>query len=303
MEQNGVLIINKPKGITSHTVISKLRRAYNMKKIGHTGTLDPMVDGVMVVCFGRATKLSQYLLDNDKIYRVSLILGLHTDTEDMTGEITYSQEITEELYQNIEKQLPHVLETFLGEYQQTPPMYSAVKIAGKKLYQYARAGEIIERTARQIKIHELDYDINNLSYDHENIQAHFSFDVHGSKGLFVRTLCKDIGKKLQIPATMNTLTRTASGQFTLDKAIPLEQILEEKPPLISLAELELPLPSVLVEDEVATKLRVGYKLPHYFIKEKLQTKFVVREKSTNQIIGVYEQSEKYPDKYQSVCVL
>lgn len=303
MDTNGILVVNKPKGMTSHDVVQRLRRTYGMKKVGHTGTLDPMVDGVLVICFGRATKLAQYLTDETKQYHATVCLGQATTTEDVTGDMLETLEISEKRMHEIAAEMDQVMQGFIGDYEQLPPMYSAVKINGRKLYEYARNDEVIERKTRKVTIYDISYQADSFLYDKKTKQIHCSYNVKSSKGLYVRTLCVDIGKKLGVPATMADLTRTASGAYTLDTAIPLAQIMEEKPEIIPISAIKLPMPTKHVESEVANKLRLGYRLPHYFIDEKMVSLFVVKEKGTEDIIGIYEQSEKYPDKYASVKIL
>lgn len=303
MNQDGILIINKPTGMTSHDVVQKLRRAYNIKKVGHTGTLDPMVTGVMVVCFGKATKLSQFLIDEAKQYEVTMCIGISTDTEDTTGTTLKAQAINKTMSEQIKQKLPDIINSFKGEYLQTPPMYSAIKIQGKKLYEYAREQVEVERVARAIEILNIAYHPPTFNYNEATQTISCSFNVLGSKGLFARTLCVDIGEKLGFPATMEKLIRQQSGSYTLKQATDLEQILLEKPALIPIDEVVLPLKKVTVANEIAEKLKVGYRLPHYFVAEQLHEQFAVYDETTNTLIGIYQQSEKYPDKYQSVRIM
>ncbi|MGL5043093.1 MAG: tRNA pseudouridine(55) synthase TruB [Culicoidibacterales bacterium] len=301
--QNGILVVNKPKGMTSHDVVQRLRRAYSMKKVGHTGTLDPIVDGVLVICFGRATKLAEYLTNESKKYYVTICLGIATDSEDITGKIIVKEEIKAELVQEISLKLGEVLSEFTGEYHQIPPMYSAIKVEGRKLYEYARNDEIIERSARILQIHSLEWEQSSLSYNSKNKTISASFTVFASKGIYARTLCVDIGKKLNLPATMLDLTRLASGMYEISEAIPLDKILTEKPELIKMEAIKLPLRVKFVEPEVANKLKIGYRLPHYFIDEAMNEQFIVKNSQTNELIGIFEQSPKYADKYASVKIM
>jgi len=305
MNQDGILVINKPAGMTSHDVVHKLRKAYNIKKVGHTGTLDPMVTGVMVVCFGKATKLAQFLIDESKSYRVTIRLGEATDTEDITGTIIEKQSINESDVPKLQQSMEQIITSFNGEYWQTPPMYSALKVAGKKLYEYARKNIEVKREARCIHITEIMYDKPSFVYQKDTQVITCAFDVHASKGLYARTLCVDIGKKLNMPATMEKLVRLASGSYFLTDAYTLNDVLEKLPNFIGINDIILPMPTVFVETAVAEKLKVGYKLPHYFVQEKFNPdeQFAVYDKTTHTLIGIYKQSEKYPDKYQSVRVI
>jgi len=305
MDQDGILVINKPAGITSHDVVAKLRKVYNMKKIGHTGTLDPMVEGVMVIVFGKATKLAQFMLEESKVYRVKIKLGCATDTEDVTGQVTARTTITRSESELLFTRIQDVCADFIGDYAQIPPMYAAVKIQGKKLYEYARNNESVERTARALRIFSLDYDALSYRYNEAEQSVSFMFDVSGSKGLYVRTLCVDIGQKLGVPATMDQLTRLASGAYTLDEAIDLEKVLTERPAVTPIKDIRLPYPAVYVDEAIATKLRHGYKLPHYFVEGSFAADeaFAVYDTINKELIGIYQQSEKYADKYQSVRVM
>ena len=210
---NGIIIINKEKGYTSHDVVAKLRGILHQKKIGHTGTLDPDATGVLPICVGRATKVCDVLTDRDKVYEAEVALGITTDTLDTSGEVLTRQpvEVTRD-------QLIDVLNRFKGEITQIPPMYSAVKVNGKKLYEYAREGKTVERKQRRVTV----YDIELLE---ESIPT-FKIRVKCSKGTYIRTLCDDIGRELGCGAAMSGLVRTAVGRFTIDQALTLPQIEE-----------------------------------------------------------------------------
>jgi len=213
---NGYLLINKPKGPTSHDIIYRVRRIAKTKKVGHTGTLDPMATGLMVVCIGSATKAADYITNGNKAYLATMKLGFVSDTLDSTGNVTPlpKQDITKE-------QIQETFASFLGEYEQTPPMYSAKKIDGKKLYELARKGETIARKAVRVSILKLDIQ----SIENDTI----TFYVECSKGTYIRSLIDDIGKQLNYGAIMTELKRVKSGQFSLEssKAYTLEE-LEEK---------------------------------------------------------------------------
>lgn len=213
---DGILVIDKPSGITSHDVINTVRKKLHTRKVGHTGTLDPLATGVLIVCVEKATKLVEYLTAERKIYEVSAKFGIKTDTGDITGSI-----IKED--QNViidSNMLNNVIKNFVGKQKQIPPMYSAIKINGKKLYELAREGIEIERQARDIEI----YDINNISQDKDILK----FSVACSKGTYIRTLCEDIAEKLGTVATMINLKRIKNGNFDIQNAIDLDLISEEK---------------------------------------------------------------------------
>lgn len=218
MTYEGVLPVYKPAGFTSHDVVAKVRRILGMKRIGHTGTLDPQVTGVLPLCLGRATRLVEYIQDLPKRYEAELTFGYSTDTEDWTGEPIVRLDPGQ--VSITESQLRRVLSSFLGSIEQIPPMYSAVKIGGKKLYELAREGKEVERAARKVHIYELDLIHDNLSAGYPTVR----FTVLCSKGTYIRTLCTDIGKALGYPAVMSELVRSSSGSITLDRCLPLEEI-------------------------------------------------------------------------------
>ncbi len=202
-ELSGVLIVNKHAGLTSHDVVNKIRRLYNTRRVGHTGTLDPMATGVLVVLIGRAAKASEYLSADSKRYRATLRLGLVTDTEDTTGTVlTTSDAIPSP------KAVEEVLERFRGRIEQIPPMYSALKVGGQKLVDLARKGETIERKPREITIFELSATPTEAPSD-------YILDVHCSGGTYIRTLCADIGATLGCGGVMATLERRETGGFPL----------------------------------------------------------------------------------------
>ena len=214
-KHNGVIIINKPKCFTSHDVVAKLRGILSMKKIGHTGTLDPDAVGVLPVCVGNATKISDLLTSYQKEYEAEVTLGAETDTQDSSGNIIKTSDVTV-----TEKDIQTAVSSFIGEISQIPPMYSAIKQDGKKLYELARAGIEVERKPRLVIIDK----INITNFDLHNKK--FSMRVLCSKGTYIRTLCSDIGKKLGCFAHMSELRRTKSGDFSITDAVSLEAVEE-----------------------------------------------------------------------------
>ena len=221
---NGVIIVDKEKGKTSFDEIRDIRKKYNTKKVGHAGTLDPMATGVLIILVGEATKLSDYLMNHDKEYIATLKLGKKTDTGDSEGKIIEEKEIPNLCKENVQ----NVLNTFIGKSKQIPPMYSAIKVNGKKLYEFAREGKEIERQERKIEIYSLE--IIKLIEENKKI-AEIEFKVNCSKGTYIRTLCEDIAEKLGTCGYMKELRRTRVGRFTLndkDKFITLEEIMEDK---------------------------------------------------------------------------
>ena len=208
---DGIINIYKEKGYTSFDVVAKLRGILKMKKIGHTGTLDPDAEGVLPVCIGSATKLCDMLTDRSKEYLAVLRLGIVTDTQDMTGTVLQSKEAVSD-----EALVKQAVLSFVGEYDQIPPMYSALKVNGQKLCDMARQGKEIERKPRRVTIHKLEIMEMELPL--------VTMRVHCSKGTYIRTLCHDIGQKLGCGGCMQSLVRTRVSEFTLDKALTLSQI-------------------------------------------------------------------------------
>lgn len=208
---NGIINVCKEKGFTSHDVVAKLRGILKQKKIGHTGTLDPEATGVLPVCLGKATKLCDMLTDKNKTYEAVMRLGIKTDTQDMTGEILEQKQVDVS-----EEQLKEAIMSFVGEYEQVPPMYSALKVNGKKLYEYARAGIEVERKPRKVTI--INIDIKSIDF------PLVTFEVSCSKGTYIRTLCEDIGGRLGCPACMQELTRTKVSQFEISDSLKLSEI-------------------------------------------------------------------------------
>ena len=221
----GILPIYKQRGVTSHDVVFKARKILKMKKIGHAGTLDPEVDGVLLLLLGGATKVSDYAMDLGKSYRAEVCLGIKTTTEDLTGEVLEECNVSDI---DINK-IKDILQTLIGEIEQTPPIYSAVKVKGKKLYEYARAGKFdVKIPSRKVNIYDVEF-IEGSDYYRDN-KFYFSINISCGKGTYVRTIATDIGKKLNLPSTMSKLTRTRSGKIELDNCLTLsevEQLLEK----------------------------------------------------------------------------
>ncbi len=209
---HGILNVYKEKGCTSHDVVARLRKITKQKKIGHTGTLDPDAAGVLPVCLGKATKLCEFLTDKDKTYETVLLLGKETDTQDISGKVLIEQK-TEDL---TEKEIKEAVLSFIGGYDQVPPMYSALKVNGRKLYELAREGKVIERKARPVSI----YDIHISSVDNPRVRM----SVTCSKGTYIRTLCHDIGRKLGCGGCMEELIRSRVSRFLLEESMTLEEI-------------------------------------------------------------------------------
>jgi len=282
---NGIVNIYKEKGYTSHDVVAVLRKVVGQKKIGHTGTLDPDATGVLPVCLGRATKVCELLTDHDKTYEALLLLGKTTDTQDISGEVLEERDpgnLTEE-------EVRSCIESFIGEYDQVPPMYSALKVNGKKLYELAREGKTVERKSRRVQIHGIRIVEMNL--------PHVRMEVDCSKGTYIRTLCHDIGEKLQVGGCMEELERTKVGRFLKEDAVTLDEV-RQKMEQGEGAELFTPLdqifaelPAVTVTDAKAWMSYNGNDLPERFLLEK-------EEWTDGQEVRVYDSRKNFIGLYQ-----
>ncbi|UPM53022.1 tRNA pseudouridine(55) synthase TruB [Gottfriedia acidiceleris] len=218
---NGVIALNKPAGLTSHDCVFKIRKILKTKKVGHTGTLDPEVTGVLPICVGEATKLIPYLTDDRKKYIGEITLGFSTTTEDAHGEIIEQKKVDRVITR---EEILTILNQLTGEISQTPPMYSAVKVNGKKLYEYARAGIEVERPTRTVTIFEIILLDDRDVFEGDTIS--FKFEVFCSKGTYIRTLAVQIGELLGFPAHMSYLTRTKAGAFTIDDCVTFAELEE-----------------------------------------------------------------------------
>ena len=261
---DGIINILKPSGMTSHDVVSFVRRCMQMKKVGHTGTLDPQAVGVLPVCIGKATKAAAFLTDKDKVYRAELKWGITTDTQDSYGVITSEKKV------NISEEIiKKVILSFQGRMEQIPPMHSAVKIKGQKLYELARHGIEIKREPRKVLIYEIN--IRDIDFEEHTVLM----DVKCGKGTYIRTLCHDIGEKLGCGAHMSFLLRTQSGVFTLDQAVTVEEF-EQYCKEARVGQLLIPvdkvfshLPFVIVNKDGERKVIHGNPVEVQFLKEKM----------------------------------
>lgn len=280
---NGIINVYKEEDFTSFDVVAKLRGILKQKKIGHTGTLDPKAQGVLPVCLGKATRVCDLLTDKDKVYEAVMLLGITTDTQDMTGTVLSKQEVgcTEEA-------VKEAVFSFAGAYSQVPPMYSALKVNGQKLCDLARAGVEVERKAREVHI----YGIEILSLELPRVKLR----VHCSKGTYIRTLCQDIGEKLGCGACMESLLRTKVADFTIEHAYRLAEI-EEAVKQGTIASLIAPIDTVFTAYPKAV-IRTGYeKLLHNGNRlpvsacenwQEEQISPVRVYDSTQHFIGIYE---------------
>lgn len=287
---HGIINVYKEKGYTSHDVVAKLRGILKQKKIGHTGTLDPDAEGVLPVCLGNGTKLSDMLTDKNKTYEAVLLLGQTTDTQDVTGRILSTNELKAD-----KKQIEEAILSFEGEYDQLPPMYSALKVSGKKLYELAREGKEVERKTRKVQI----YSIRILEFDEENHEVRIR--VECSKGTYIRTLCHDIGAKLQCGGCMKSLLRTKVGQFSITDSLKLSEI-SEKVVEGKLLDFCIPVddmfpdyPKVIVEEEYCKYIYNGNS---FYTKHITETKNISNQAQVrvydwyNHFVGIYEFNQK-----------
>ena len=281
--KSGIINVYKEKGFTSFDVVAKLRGILKTKKIGHTGTLDPDAEGVLPVCIGRATKVCDLLTDKDKVYEAVLLLGVETDTQDISGQVLEQLPV-----ESSEEAVKEAIDSFVGEYAQVPPMYSALKVNGKKLYELAREGKTVERKARRVQIYSIDILEINL--------PKIRISVHCSKGTYIRTLCHDIGQKLGCGGCMESLLRTKAGAFSLEGALKLSEIaeltdirmVEEK--IISVDELFEDYTKVWTKQIFDVVVHNGNPIEERMLEEKLpvNTERLRVYDSEDAFIGIYE---------------
>ena len=282
---DGIINVRKEKGFTSFDVVAKLRGILKMKKIGHTGTLDPDAEGVLPVCIGKATRVCDLLTDKDKVYETVMLLGKETDTQDMTGTILKESKVNLSI-----EEVKQCIESFVGEYAQIPPMYSALKVNGKKLYELAREGKTVERKPRPVHFYEIE--ILDISF------PLVRFRVTCSKGTYIRTLCHDIGEKLGCGAAMESLLRTKVGRFTLDDAITLaqteeavqEETIESK--ILGIEEILAEYPRVCCTKEGDRLLANGNPLVQALVDAQEKNGWIRMCSSEGSFAGVYQWDEK-----------
>jgi tRNA pseudouridine55 synthase len=257
---NGILLIDKPAGMTSHTVVSKLRKKLQTKKIGHAGTLDPSATGLLVICVGQATKISGYVMDGDKTYQTKFEFGKVTTTYDTEGEVTATAETGALTQEKIQTALPQ----FTGDIMQKPPVYSAIKVQGKKLYEYARSNQEVEIQSRPVCIEKLQL----LSF--ENPLAELEIDC--SKGTYVRSIVHDLGQSLGVGASVISIHRTKSSPFSLQQATSLSVLLEMEldqiqTRMVSIRDaLESKFEIIEVSDAQEVQIRIGIEMPKSMVK-------------------------------------
>lgn len=249
---DGIIVINKEKGCTSHDIVYKIRKMFNTK-VGHTGTLDPNATGVLPILLGKGTKISKYLIEHDKEYEVVLQLGVKTTTADEEGEIIEEKEVLKESLEQLE--IERILKSFIGKIKQMPPKYSAIKVNGRKLYEYARKGQEVEIKPREVEIYNIE--ITNIQKEKKQIE----FKVSCSKGTYIRTLCEDIAEKMRTVGYMKELKRTKVGNFNIEQAITLGQLQEkENIKIITIEEMFKNKEEIILEDSKIILLLNGVKM-------------------------------------------
>ncbi len=257
---NGIIVINKEKGVTSRKVVNEISQHLGIKKVGHTGTLDPLATGVLVICVGKATKIVELLTNNDKEYIATVVLGLHSDTLDITGEI-----LNQEKCFKTKEEIEEILTTMIGTYDQEVPIYSAIKIKGKKLYQYARNNEQIFLPKRKVTIKELSL-IGDVNYINETVT--FKIKCLVSKGTYIRSLIRDIANKLNTIGLMSELVRTKHGPFLIEDSLLLSEFKKDfkiKTILEVLSEYH----QVIVSEELQKRIQTGQKLVNTYQKDEI----------------------------------
>ena len=289
----GILPLFKPAGLTSHDCIFKLRKILKTKKVGHTGTLDPDVTGVLPICIGKATKVAEYITDAGKAYVGEVTVGFSTTTEDASGDVVERKAVDRIISR---EEIMKVLHSLTGEIEQTPPMYSAVKVGGKRLYEYARKGMEVERPTRKVTIYSIEMLDEREQFQGEVIS--FRFRVSCSKGTYIRTLAVTIGELLGYPAHMSSLQRVQSAAFSLEDCLTFEEI-EKHMEAGTIASVLRPLesalshlPKLLINDKVAEKVKNGALLE---IPEHLKTSNgpIIAETVDGLALAIYS---KHPSK-------
>jgi len=271
----GIIVINKDLGYTSRDIVNIVGKSLGTKKVGHTGTLDPMASGVLVVCVGKGLKVCELLTNHDKEYIAGVTLGIETDTLDMEGKIIYEESV------NIDKdKIISVVNSFVGVYNQQVPKYSAVKVNGKKLYEYARNNIPVDLPFKEVEIKDIKI-IDDIIYN--NGKVYFKIKCTVSKGTYIRSLIRDIGNKLGCYAVMNSLIRTRQGIFSIDDSFSIEEIKNNNFKFISIMDAFPLIPRIVVNDDMAFKIRNGVIMDKFFDEEMA---FILD--SNNNLISLYK---------------
>lgn len=303
VDVEGILPLFKPAGLTSHDCVFKLRKILKTKKVGHTGTLDPDVTGVLPICIGKATKVAEYITDAGKTYEGEVTIGFATTTEDASGEVVAAKKVTGTVTR---EEILRVLQSLTGEIEQTPPMFSAVKVNGKRLYEYARKGIEVERPTRKVTIYSIELMDEREEFAGDTIS--FKFRVDCSKGTYIRTLAVMVGEKFGYPAHMSGLKRVKSAAFTIEDCLTFEQIesmMESGAISEALRPLEMALshlPKYVINDKVAEKVKNGALLQ---IPDHLKNSDgpVIAETEEGQALAIYAKHPSKPGLLKPVKVL
>lgn len=273
---NGILIINKEKGCTSHDIMYKVKKIFN-EKVGHTGTLDPLAEGVLPILIGKGTLCSKYLINHDKKYVVNLALGQKTETADLEGKIIEEKKIPDKSL--TQSKIEKVLKSFIGKQQQMPPIYSAIKVNGKKLYEYARKGQNVEIKPREIEI----YDIKLINIDAQKKQI--QFEVFCGKGTYIRSLCEDIAEKLETVGYMESLKRIQVGDFKIEESSKIQELEENKEDTKYLESKIISVEEIFKNKE---KIKLDDKKMQLFLNG-----VKITQNQENDIYRIYDKNEKF----------
>ena len=273
---NGILIINKEKGCTSHDMVYKVKKIFN-EKVGHTGTLDPLAEGVLPILIGKGTLCSKYLINHDKKYVVNLALGQKTETADLEGKIIEEKNIPDKSL--TQSKIEKVLKSFIGKQQQMPPIYSAIKVNGKKLYEYARKGQNVEIKPREIEI----YDIKLMNIDAQKKQI--QFEVFCGKGTYIRSLCEDIAEKLGTVGYMESLKRIQVGDFKIEESLKIQELEENKEDTKYLESKIISVEEIFKNKE---KIKLDDKKMQLFLNG-----VKITQNQENDIYRIYDKNEKF----------
>lgn len=273
---NGILIINKEKGCTSHDMVYKVKKIFN-EKVGHTGTLDPLAEGVLPILIGKGTLCSKYLINHDKKYVVNLALGQKTETADLEGKIIEEKNIPDKSL--TQSKIEKVLKSFIGKQQQMPPIYSAIKVNGKKLYEYARKGQNVEIKPREIEI----YDIKLMNIDAQKKQI--QFEVFCGKGTYIRSLCEDIAEKLETVGYMESLKRIQVGDFKIEESSKIQELEENKEDTKYLESKIISVEEIFKNKE---KIKLDDKKMQLFLNG-----VKITQNQENDIYRIYDKNEKF----------
>lgn len=276
---DGILVVNKPIGYTSRDIVNIVGKILNIKKIGHTGTLDPIATGVLVLCIGKATKLVEILTSTEKEYIAEVTLGLNTDTLDNTGKI-----LTEQIVHFEKEQIVEALNSMLGFYNQEVPIYSAVKLNGKKMYEYARENKEINLPKRTVEIKKIELS-SDIKY--ENGKTIFEFRCLVSKGTYIRSLIRDIALKLNTVGIMSNLIRTKQGSFSIDQSYDIESIKNNNYEIISISDCLESYKNIIVDDFLINKIKNGA-----ILQNRYNENTIVFKDNNNNVLAIYKTYDK-----------